>query len=737
MIPRALPCKYRLALGVMLTLLLLPLCSSAEPVPGREDRLIAQVVCELLQQGHVTRPNIGEDVSRRLFQRYLKDLDPAKNYFLRSDIDEFKKYETDLGERLIKGDISFAYLVYERFVHRIGERLKLIEELLDTKYDFTVKEYLNTDPAKIEYASNEQELRDRWRKRIKFDLLLQRIGTKPLPEAEAVQKIRDRYRGFARRMKQLDNYDLMEIYLSDLSASLDPHGAYMSPNTVEDFEIQMRLRLEGIGALLREENGNTIVVEAVPGGAAAKDGRLKPNDKIIAVAQGDGKFTDIIDMRLREAVKLIRGAKGTRVELKVVPAGKSEPVVYEFTRQQIEIKAQAARSEIVEDGKKADGKPYRIGVIDLPSFYSAGFGKGGGEVKSASEDVRRILVEFQAKGVDGVVLDMRNNPGGLLNEAVALAGLFIDQGPIVQVKDPDQGIRRHNDPEAGVVYGGPLVVLVSRHSASAAEIVAAALQDYGRAVVVGDTATHGKGTVQAVVDLADQLPRIKAKLGALRLTLQQFYRVNGDSTQNKGVLSDIVLPSLSEYLSTPEKDLDHALAFDRIKAATFRAAGTVSPELKEVLKTRSSERVKTSKEFAKLAQDIDRVKGVRERKRVPLSEQELKEQMSTDDADKEDQGPKDTDTAAEKEAYKFKRTFFNNEVLKIVEDLVQGRKLLPAQGRLERDFRRFALNSTGQRDAGIPLGDILAAVQGHAVERQALTVGFLGCGAKLLEAGGG
>jgi carboxyl-terminal processing protease len=686
MIPRAFRFRYPIALTALLTLVAVPLLTSADPVPGRDDKLVAQVVCELLQQGHVTRPTIGEDISKRLFQRFLKDLDPAKNYFLKSDIDEFKKHETELGDRLIKGDMSFAYQVYERFVQRVGERLKLIEELLDAKQDFTVKEYMETDPAKIAYATNDQELRDRWQKRIKFDLLLQRIGTKPLPEAEAVQKIRERYRGFARRMKQLDNYDLMEIYLSGLSASLDPHGAYMSPNTLEDFEISMRLRLEGIGALLREENGHTIVVETVPGGAAAKDGRLKPNDKIIAVAQGDGKWTDIVDMRLREAVKLIRGSKGTKVELKVIPAGKIEPVVYEFTRQQVEMKSQAARSEIIEDGKKADGKPYRIGVIDLPSFYSAGFAKGGGEVKSASEDVRRILIDLQARGIDGVVLDMRNNPGGLLQEAIALAGLFIDQGPIVQVKDPDQGIRRHNDPEKGIVYAGPLVVLVSRHSASAAEIVAAALQDYGRAVIVGDTATHGKGTVQAVVDLADQLPRTKAKLGALRLTLQQFYRVNGDSTQNKGVVSDIVLPSLSEYLSTPEKDMDFALPFDKIRPTNFQPAGTVTPELIATLKTRSADRVKASKDFAKLAKDIERVRGVRDRKKVPLSEQELKEQMSKDDADKEDQGPKENSEEVDK-TYKFKRTFFNDEVLKIVEDLVRGRGLQSARRHTAQDPR--------------------------------------------------
>jgi carboxyl-terminal processing protease len=676
--------NYRAALAALAALaavLLAPFWVSAQPAPGKDDRLVATMVCEFLQQGHVTRPMIGDEISKRLFRRFLKDLDPGKVYFLNSDIDEFKKYETDLDDMLLKGDVSFAYKVYERFIERVGQRLKLIDELTDAKFDFTVKEYLDTDTAKMDYPANDKELAERWRKRIKFDMLRERMGTKPLPEEEARKKVRDRYHNFARRMKQLDNYDLLEVYLSGLAASLDPHGAFMSPNTLNDFEISMRLRLEGIGAVLREDNGQVMVVEVVPGGAAAKDGRLKANDKIIAVAQGDAKYVDVVDMRLRDAVKLIRGAKGTTVELKVVPAGKLEPVVYSLTRQQVEIRSQAARYEIVEHGKKENGKPYRIGVIDLPSFYDGSKGTDAGEVKSASQDVERILKVLKTSGVDGVILDMRGNPGGLLREAVALAGLFIDQGPVVQVKDPSDGIKRHDDPQKGVVYDGPLMVLVNRSSASASEIVAAALQDYGRALIVGDSATHGKGTVQAVVDLGSQLRVARpGKLGALRLTMQQFYRVNGDSTQNRGVVSDIVLPSLSEYLSTPEKDMEHALAFDRVKAVDHEAVGMVPAELKAIWKARSSQRVEASKDFAKLAKDIERVKGLRDRKQIPLSETELKAQMSkeeADDADPENNG-KPKEPKGEDGVYKFPRNFTSTEILKIMEDVLQGKKLAPA-----------------------------------------------------------
>jgi carboxyl-terminal processing protease len=690
--------------ATLLGLFLIPFCVWAEPIPGKDDRLVAQMVCEFLQRGHVTRPTIGDEISKRLFHRFLKDLDPGKLYFLKNDIDEFKKQETELDDMLLNGDLSFAYKVYDRFMKRIGERLKLIDELLEQKYDFTVREYLDTDTAKLDYLQDDQDLRDRWRKRIKFDLLLQRLGTKPPPEAEAVKKVRERYRGFARRMKQLDNYDLMEVYLSDLGASLDPHGAYMSPNTVDDFEIAMRLQLEGIGALLREENGQVSIVEIVPGGAAAKDGRLKANDKIIAVAQGDGNFVDIVDMKLRLAVKLIRGPKGTKVDLKVVPAGKIEPVVYTLTRQQIEIKSQAARYEVIEQGKKAGGQPYKIGVIDLPSFYAAS-PRGSGDIKGATEDVRRILTELKAQGVDGVILDLRHNPGGFLEEAIALAGLFIDEGPVVQVKDRERGVRRRDDPDKGIVYSGPLMVLVSRASASASEIVAAALQDYGRALIVGDSATHGKGTVQAVIDLSEQLPQARAKLGALRLTFQQFYRVNGDSTQNRGVLSDIVLPSLTEYLTTPEKDMDYALAFDRVKAVEHEEFGMVSAAVKSALQARSAERVKTSKDFAKLAKEIKRVKTMRANKKVPLNEQELKEQMNKEEAEKVDRAesglPEKPEEEKDQRAYKFRRNFLNSEVLKIMEDYLQAKKASPAQGR--RDLQRSPAVRFDQRARDIPL----------------------------------
>jgi carboxyl-terminal processing protease len=679
MTERISPAKRLFALLALLAgLFFLTARTPAEPVAGKQDRLIAQMVCGFLQQGHLNRPEIGDEVSRRLFRHFLKDLDPAKLYFLQSDIDEFKKQETELDDMLLQGDLSFAYKVYERFIARVAERQKLIEELVNASHDFTAKESMPTDFATIDYARNTDELRERWRKRIKFDLLMERVAEKPIPEAEAKKKVLERYQGVLKRFKQLDNSDLLEIYLSDLTTSIDPHSSYMSPATLDDFDIAMRLNLDGIGALLRSENGHTIVAEIVPGGAAAVDGRLLPNDKIVGVAQGDGKFVDTVDMKLREVVKLIRGNRGTKVQLKVVPTGKIEPVIYDLTRAKIELTNQEARGDVVEDGKKADGKPYLVGVIDLPSFYADPKGAKN-EAKSATEDVRKILKDFESRHVDGVILDLRRNGGGSLKEALALTGLFIDQGPVVQVKGSQGKVQHQDDPEKGTVYAGPLVVLVSSFSASASEILAGALQDYGRALIVGDTATHGKGTVQAVIDLGNQLQTDPPpKLGALKLTIQQFYRVNGDSTQSRGVISDIALPSLTELVATPEKEMDYALPFDHVKPAEHEELHQVPTSLIATLKAKSADRIKESKDFARLAKDIDVFKERKARKSVTLNEEELRKQLARDDAEKLEQkvneaAPPESPTGGNG-TYKFKRNFMNDEVLHIMEDFVQESK---------------------------------------------------------------
>jgi carboxyl-terminal processing protease len=679
MTERLLRRSFLALLAVTAGLLLIPAPLPAEPkLDTQKDPLVSRMVCEFLRRGHLSRPEIGDEISRRLFRRFIKDLDAGKLYFLKSDIDEFKKEETDLDDQLLKGDLGFAYKVYERLVQRMEERQKLIKELVAADHDYTVKEYLDTDFDKMEPPANDDEVRERWRKRIKADLLQQRVGQKPVPEAEAKDKVLTRYRSVLKRYKQMDNADLLELYLYHLTTSVDPHSTYMSPNTLDDFSIAMRLNLDGIGAVLKSENGQTIVEEVVPGGAAAKEGHLKVGDKIVGVAQEDGKFTDVVDMKLREVVKLIRGKRGTKVHLKVVTAGKLDPDTIDLTRQKIELKSQEARGDVVEQGKKADGSPYRIGVLDLPSFYAGG-DEGKDDAKSATADVRKILKEFNRKHIDGLVLDLRRNGGGALSEALSLTGLFIDQGPVVQVKGSAGKVFQKDDPEKGTDYDGPMIVLVSRFSASASEILAGALQDYGRALIVGDP-THGKGTVQAVIDLGDRLGiDPPPKLGALKLTIQQFYRVNGDSTQARGVVPDVVLPSLAEQIGTAEKDLDFALGFDRVKPAEHEQLKLVPEEVKEALKERSARRVKESADFQRLAKDIALLKERKDRKKVPLNEKELREELARDDADKLDKKTEEAlppETPKGDAAYKFQRNFMNDEILQIMEDFLQGKKLV-------------------------------------------------------------
>jgi carboxyl-terminal processing protease len=674
--------RYIALLAVLAGFLLIPTPTPAEPKLAKQDKLVAQLVCEFLKRGHLNQPEIGDEVSRRVFKHFLKGLDPSKLYFLQSDIDEFKKNETELDDQLLAGDIGFAYKVYETFIKRVEERQKLIEELVNnTKHDFDVKESLDTDYDALPFPKTQDDVKERWRKRVKFDLLMQRVAEKPLPEDEAKKKVLSRYQGLLKRWKQVDNADLLEIYLSDLTTSIDPHSTYMSPTTLDDFEIAMRLNLDGIGAVLRSENGETVVVEVVSGGAAGKDGRLKPNDKIVAVAQGDSKYVDALDMKLQDVVKMIRGKRETKVQLKVVPVGKIEPIVIELTRQKIELKSQEARGEVVEQGKRADGKPYLVGVIDLPSFYADGL--PGKATKSATNDVRRLLKDFESKNVDGVVLDLRHNGGGLLTEAVSLTGLFFDKGPVVQVKGSAGNVGHKDDPDPSTAYAGPLMVLTSRFSASASEILAGALQDYGRALVVGDSSTYGKGTVQTVIDLGDQLGGVPPqKLGALKLTIQQFYRVNGDSTQARGVLSDVVLPTLTEVIGGGEKEQDYALAFDKVKPIDHENLSLVTPELKTLLQKRSADRIKASNDFTKLAKDVEVFKERKARKKVTLNEKELRAELKAEGAEKLDQKVNELsppETPSGDAAYKFKKNFMNDEVMQVMEDFIQGKKLLAAR----------------------------------------------------------
>jgi carboxyl-terminal processing protease len=434
----------------------------------------------------------------------------------------------------------------------------------------------------------------------------------------------------------------------------------------------MRLQLDGIGASLKGEDGYTTVAELVPGGAADKDGRLQKKDRVVGVGQNaEGEIVDVVDMNLNEVVKLIRGKRGTIVRLKVIPVGQTAPKIYDITRAKIELKDSEARGEVIEEGRKADGSPFRIGVINLPSFYMdmAGARQGQAEYKSSTRDCKRLLDEFKQKGVDCVVLDLRNNGGGSLPESISLTGLFIDTGPVVQIKDADKRVQQYDDVDPGTSWDGPLVVLTNKFSASASEIVAGAIQDYRRGLVIGDKATHGKGTVQSLLDLGRQLfqrlPNAPS-LGAIKITMQQFYRPGGLSTQLEGVKSDVELPSLTTHLPVGEGDLDHAIAFDKVPAATFQSSGRVSDDMLKTLRDRSVGRVQQNDEFGKVAKDIAQYEKRKQEKTISLVESEFAKQWNEGKA-AEDEEKKLAEVEDPKRPI-VKRDFYFNEAMNVAVD---------------------------------------------------------------------
>ena len=614
---------------------------SGSPQPGPNDRHIAVAVRRHLEREHFLRQPIDDGMARRWFDAFFEALDPMKVYFLQSDIDGFMAKRDSLDDLVKRGDVTFAYEVLGRFLQRVDQRLPLVERLIDTSHDFTKEESLVVDREATQWAKSEAEAEDIWRRRIKYDLLVQKMEETPLEEAK--DKLHRRYRSFAKRMHQMTADELLETYLSSLTSSFDPHTSFMSPGTLENFEIQMRLELDGIGAQLKSEDGYTTIVELTPGGAAERDGRLKAKDRVVGVGQGTvGEIVDTVDMNLNEVVKLIRGKRGTIVRLKVVPVGETAPKIYDVTRDKIELKDAEARGEVIEHGQKADGSPYRIGVINLPSFYMdmAGAQQGQAEYKSTTRDCRRLLDNFRKEQVDCVVLDLRNNGGGSLPEAIKLTGLFIDRGPVVQIKDADQQVRPYDDVDPGVAWDGPLVVLANKFSASASEILAGAIQDYRRGLIVGDDATHGKGTVQSLLDLGRQLFQRfdnAPSLGAIKITMQQFYRPSGASTQLEGVKSDVTLPSITTHLPVGESDLDHAIAFDRVAAARFQPEGRVTDGVVAMLQKMSADRVTKNEKFGELAEDIARYKKRKDEKTISLAESEFSKQWNEGKAAEEEE----------------------------------------------------------------------------------------------------
>lgn len=653
--------------------------------------LIAKSTYGLMTQLNFAQKEFDAKLAEEGLEMYLKTLDPMKLYFTADDAKEFKGRTDELIQGWKRGDLALGFDMFNRYLERVDERVALANDLIDSDFDFTKQEELVIDRELIEFVNSETEIEDRWRRRIKYSLMLLEIEAEEAAEERAKKeaageevdavvddvspkdKLHRRYRSLQRRMHQFNEDDVAEMFITSLTSCYDPHTSYMAPTTFEDFMISMRLNLDGIGATLQStDDGLTQIKRIVPGGAADKCNEIEVDDKIVSVGQDtSGEMVDITDMRLKDVVSMIRGEAGTTVRLGIMAKSGGLKTVT-IVREKIELMDSAARGKVFEQGTKADGSPYKVGVIDLPSFYTdmEGARNNMDDFRSTTRDVERLLNDFKKDNVDAVVLDLRMNGGGSLREAIDCTGLFIDRGPVVQVKDPIGQIEQLDDNDSGVAWDGPLVVLTSKFSASASEILAGAIQDYQRGLVVGDPATHGKGTVQNLLNLAQQFLRggrgDSTMLGALKITIQQFYRPSGDSTQKRGVEADIVLPSISANMDVAEGDLDYALEFDQIKAANFTKEGLVQAQWLDQLREASQSRLDASDKFKELKSDIQRYIEQKEKKSVTLNKAAYLAEREEFNAEKQDE---DTMNQAINGAQdEIERNYYLDEVLQIAVD---------------------------------------------------------------------
>ncbi|MDM9651768.1 carboxy terminal-processing peptidase [Pseudomonas wenzhouensis] len=610
------------ALALVLGLSALPLAAKTTTVtswdylqPDREQVIASLNVVELLRRHHYNKPPLNDERSIQIYDNYLKLLDPSRSYFTAADIAEFNQWRTKFDDLLKSGDLEPGFAIYRRHLTRLEERLNFALAELGKgvdKIDFTIDEELQIDREKAPWAKDRAELDELWRKRVKDEVLRLKIagkGTKDIQEL-----LTKRYKNQLSRLKQTRGEDAFQAYINAFATTYDPHTTYLSPDNAENFDINMSLSLEGIGAVLQSDNEYVKVVRLVPAGPAEKSKQIAPADKIVGVAQGNDEMVDVIGWRLDEVVKLIRGPKGSTVRLEVIPASNppsdQTSKVVTITREAVKLEEQAAKKKVLE--LKHEGRDYKLGVIELPAFYLdfKAFRAGDPNYKSTTRDVKRLLDELQAEKVDGVVIDLRNNGGGSLQEATELTSLFIEQGPTVLVRNADGRVDVLADENKGVYYSGPLAVLVNRLSASASEIFAGAMQDYHRALILGGQ-TFGKGTVQTIQPLNH---------GELKLTLAKFYRVSGQSTQHQGVIPDITYPDVMDTKDIGESALPAALPWDSIPPAIKPELDPIKPFLSE-LKARHEQRTAQDPDFVFTRDRLTLAKKLMAETTVSLNEQ--------------------------------------------------------------------------------------------------------------------
>ena len=671
--------KY-LLLRLALLLFLFPSFLAAQDEKQKLTGPVVKGIVEQFVSMHYAQKPLDDEMSAKIFKLYLNRLDPAHYYFLAADVNEYRQFETHIDDMLLRGKVKLALEIFERFKVRLSERLAMMEEFLAEDFDFSRDANWTLERDDLPYPETTEEARKIWRTKIKFDLLTLKLADTSIKDGK--ERLMKRVRGMWKDFSQYENDDVVSIFLNSMAAAYDPHSSYLAAQDLKNFDISIKLSLEGIGAVLRWEDGYTVVNSIVPGGAAARHGKLKADDRIIAVAQGEEAFESVIDMRLNNVVQLIRGKRGTKVGLQILRKTKKgfDTLKLVIVRDKIILKDGEARMQIFvhpspEENKTAQ-ETNRIGVIKLPSFY-VDFNdrrKNPKNYKSSSRDVKKHLKEFVRENVDGVILDLRSNGGGGLDEAINMAGLFIGHNPVVIVRQ--SGGRRvtvHRSRERAV-YDGPLLIMLNRYSASASEILAGAMHDYQRAILAGDTTTFGKGTVQNIFQLPEGY-------GALKVTIAQFYRVSGWSTQNRGVETSLVLPSLYNARDIGESTLDNALPWRSIDQVSYRVSGNLKKVLPK-LKQLSENRIANSDFFQKVKEDVQEylttIKPLKYTSILKMQEDDLRRKTQRDQelesaSEKADEDNSD-DTEIEEEKKEIQLDEYMKESLEILSDYIKLQK---------------------------------------------------------------
>ena len=625
------PTQYLIALIVAIITILASASqsqgnSSISLSPLNEHSRSTKLITRFLSKYHYKTFKINNSLSDQIFDSYIEALDPNRSYFYQKDIDSFQIFRYKLDDALNHPELNAPFQMFRLYQARVDERTLHALDLLKEKFNFSINEKLIIDRSKLDWAVDKDELDEIWRKRVKNDVLALRLAEKDAGEIK--DTLAKRYKGIAKRSQQIDAEDVYQLFINAFASTLEPHTNYLSPRTSENFEIRMSLSLEGIGALLRTDGEYTLVEKIIPGGPADLCGLLHATDRIVGIAQQNEKeFNDVVGWRLEEVVEQIRGTKDTKVKLQILPGKEGQTAKIKeihITRDKIKLEEQAARSEVIEIHDES--KVFKIGVIDIPAFYIdfAAYQRGESDYRSTTRDVDNLIKQLKSEKIDALILDLRSNGGGSLTEATQLTGLFIDEGPIVQVRDSNGHIEVHRDLDTNISYQGPLIVLVDRFSASASEILASAIQDYHRGMVVGET-TFGKGTVQQLVDLNNFDSTRDEKLGQLKATIAQYFRINGGSTQHRGVVPDIDFHTNFTSDEYGERALKNALPWTSISPISHHY-GFIDEQIIKNTASMHDSRIKVDDKFNSLVNILQLDSELRNKKTISLLESTRKKE---------------------------------------------------------------------------------------------------------------